>query len=69
MHTEPSTWPRVEAVLDQNGTARISIGGAPHTLTAATVDEARPQVVDLIAQQAAALGRPLRALVTDPQGQ
>lgn len=69
MHTEPSTWPRVEAVLDQNGTARINIGGAPHTLTADTVDDARPQVVNLIARQAAVLGRPLRALVTDPQGQ
>lgn len=67
--TPPASWPRVEATLDQDGSAHIVIGGIPHTIEAGTVDEARPQVVELIARQAAQLRRPLRALVTDPQGQ
>jgi MinD-like ATPase involved in chromosome partitioning or flagellar assembly len=66
---EAATWPRVEATLNPDGTAEVSIGGTVHTVTAATVDEARPQVVALIAQRAAQLGRPLRALTRDPAGE
>lgn len=67
--TEAATWPRVEATLNQDGTAEVSIGGTVHTVSAGSVDEARPQVVALIAQRAAQLGRPLRALTRDPEGE
>lgn len=66
---EAATWPRVEATLNPDGTAEVSIGGTVQTVAAATVDDARPQVVALIAQRAAQLGRPLRALTRDPAGE
>ena len=67
--TEAATWPRVEATLHEDGTAEVSIGGSVQTINANNVDEARPQVVALIAQRAAQLGRPLRALTRDPEGE
>lgn len=67
--TEAATWPRVEATLHEDGTAEVSIGGSVQTINAQNVDEARPQVVALIAQRAAQLGRPLRALTRDPEGE
>ena len=66
---EAATWPRVEATLHEDGTAEVSIGGSVQTINANNVDEARPQVVALIAQRAAQLGRPLRALTRDPEGE
>ncbi|MDO5645928.1 MAG: ParA family protein [Dermabacter sp.] len=66
---EVATWPRVQATLNPDGHAEVSIGGTLHTVTASTVDEARPQVVALIAQRAEQLGRPLRALTTEPDGE
>lgn len=66
--TPPASWPRVEATLDQDGSAHIVIGGIPHTIEAGIRHEARPQVVELIARQAAQLRLLLRAWVTDRRG-
>lgn len=67
--TEAATWPRVEATLHPDGSAQVSIGGNVHSISASTVAEARPKVVAIIAQRAAQLGRPLRALTRDPDGE
>ncbi|MFJ2521310.1 ATPase [Cellulosimicrobium cellulans] len=67
--TEAATWPRVEAMLNDDGTAEVSIGGTMHPIAAPSVDEARAQVVALLAHKATQLGRPLRALTRDPDGQ
>jgi MinD-like ATPase involved in chromosome partitioning or flagellar assembly len=67
--TEAATWPRVEATLHEDGTAEVSIGGNVRKLSATSVDEVRPQVIEVIAQRAAQLGRPLRVLSHDPEGE
>jgi len=67
--TEAATWPRVEAMLNGDGTAEVSIGGTLHPIAAPSVEEARVQVVALLADKATQLGRPLRALTRDPDGQ
>ncbi|WP_454044653.1 ATPase [Cellulosimicrobium sp. Marseille-Q8652] len=67
--TEAATWPRVEATLNDDGTAEVSIGGILHPIAASGVDEARVQVVSLVAHKATQLGRPLRAITRDPDGE
>ncbi|MBW9207951.1 AAA family ATPase [Mumia sp. zg.B17] len=67
--TEAATWPHVEVTLNPDGTGEVSIGGSVQKLAAAGVDQAREQVVALIAQRAAQLGRPLRTLSRDPDGE
>ncbi len=67
--TEAATWPRVEAMLNDDGTAEVSIGGTLHPIAAPSVEEARVQVVALLAHKATQLGRPLRAITRDPDGQ
>src|SRR5665647_2370671 len=67
--TEAATWPRVEATLNDDGTAEVSIGGTVHPIAAASLEEARAQVIALVAQKAGQLGRPLRALTRDPAGE
>ncbi|MBD5788355.1 ATPase [Cellulosimicrobium terreum] len=67
--TEAATWPRVEAMLNHDGTAEVSIGGTMHPIAASNVDEARVQVVSLVAHKATQLGRPLRAITRDPDGE
>lgn len=65
---EPTTWPRVEATLYDDGTAEVMIGGALHAIAAGDIEEARSQVVTTVAERAQQLGRPLRALTRDPAG-
>ncbi|NDR53544.1 AAA family ATPase [Actinomyces sp. 565] len=67
--TKPADWPRVEAIINADGTAEVSIGGRAHHFAADSIDAARPEVIALIAQHAAQLGRPLRAVTNDPDGQ
>jgi len=67
--TTPADWPRVEAIINADGTAEVSIGGRAHQIAADGIDAARPEVIALIAQHAAQLGRPLRAVTNDPDGQ
>lgn len=71
MTTQPpiADWPRVEAIVDNDGRANITIGGASHTLTANTLHDARAAVSAHVAQSAGKLGRPLRATMIDPVGQ
>lgn len=67
--TEAANWPRVEVTLDERGGADVLIGGTMHQVKAENVTDARRQVVDLIAQHAAQLGRPLKTVTKDPEGQ
>ena len=66
---EAATWPRVEATLRADGTAEVSIGGSVTPIEAGTVDDARAQVVGIVAERAAQLGRPLRVISRDPSGE
>ncbi|RAX21772.1 ATPase [Actinomyces sp. Z5] len=66
---QPADWPRVEARIHADGTADVLIGGKTHQIAAGSIDAARPQVIALVARHAAQLGRPLRAVTNDPDGQ
>lgn len=65
---EPASWPRVEATLNADGTAEVSIGGTITPITARSVEEARAYVTAIVAERAAQLGRPLRVTTRDPDG-
>lgn len=68
MSTNVAPWPIAEVTLTENGTATVSIGGIRHNIDAADLDEARAQIVELIAERAHQLGRPLRAITRGPDG-
>lgn len=68
--TEAATpWPRATATLNPDGTAQVSIGGTVTEVAADDVDEARSQVVAIVAARAQQLGRPLHVLTRDPAGE
>src|SRR5690606_3175968 len=67
--TGAATWPRIEATIHDDGTGEVSIGGSTHQVQAEDLPAARDQVRRLVADTARKLGRPVRAVMTDPDGQ
>ncbi|MEE1619730.1 MinD/ParA family ATP-binding protein [Brachybacterium sp. J153] len=65
----PSTWPHVAATLNPDGTAQLTISGSTTPIAGRSVDDARGQVLARITATAAKLNRPVRAEVTDPEGE
>lgn len=65
----PSTWPHVAATLNLDGTAQVTISGSTTPVRGRSVDDARGQVLARITATAAKLSRPVRAEVTDPDGE
>ena len=65
----PSTWPHVAATLNPDGTAQLAISGSITPIRGRSVDDARGQVIARITATAVKLSRPVRAEVTDPEGQ
>lgn len=65
----PSTWPHVAATLNPDGTAQLTISGSTTAIRGRSVDDARGQVLARITATAAKLNRPVRAEVTDPDGE
>lgn len=65
----PSTWPHVAATLNPDGTAQVTISGNTTPIRASSVNDARGQVLAHITATAAKLSRPVRAEVTDPDGE
>lgn len=65
----PSTWPHVAATLNPDGTAQLTISGRTTPIRGRSVDDARGQVLARITATAAKLNRPVRAEVTDPEGE
>src|SRR5690606_37468046 len=64
-----AAWPRIEATIHDDGTGEVSIGGSTHQVHAEDLPAARDQVRQLVADTARKLGRPVRAVMTDPDGQ
>lgn len=58
----------IEATVNADGTATVSIQGTIHEFTAATEAAARAQTVELVSKHAKQLGIPLRAVMHDDQG-
>ena len=66
--TETALWPRVEATLRSDATAEVNIGGQVHAVTGDEIEAARQKIIELVAAKAAELGRPLFAVMRDPDG-
>lgn len=62
-------WPRIAAWVADDGSVRLDVGGVvDEHARAASLDEARQLVRELLRAEAVQLGRPARAWITDPQG-
>ena len=70
MNTTPEAaqWPLAQAKINPDGTAHVTIGGTEETLTTSNMEEARARSVELLANRATQLGRPLRAVAEEPNG-
>lgn len=58
----------IEATVNKDGTATVSIQGTTHEFTAATEAAARAQTVELVSKHAMQRGTPVRAVMHDDQG-
>ena len=58
----------IEATVNADGTATVSIQGTTHEFTAATEAAARTQTVELVSKHAKQRGTALRAVMHDDQG-
>lgn len=65
----PNAFPKIDAHLSTDGTAKVFISGTPHDIAADDLPSARAEVVNLIAQTAKQLGRPVRVQTFGPDGQ
>jgi hypothetical protein len=66
---EVPRWPRLAAWVADDGSVRLDVGGVVEERGgAAELGEARGLVRELLRAEAAQLGRPARAWITDPQG-
>lgn len=69
MSTEAvASWPRVEAIIKDDGTGEVRIGGAVHAIHADNLASARKAAIELVAESAGKLGRRVRATMSDPEG-
>ena len=69
MSTAPAEWPKVEAIIKEDGTGEVRIGGSIHPIQTADLSAARAAAVEIVAAAAAKLGRNLRAAMSDPEGE
>ncbi|MFJ2509556.1 chromosome partitioning protein ParA [Arthrobacter citreus] len=69
MSTAPAEWPKVEAIIKEDGTGEVRIGGSIHPIQTADLSAARAAAVETVAGAAAKLGRSLRAAMSDPDGE
>lgn len=69
MSTAPAEWPKVEAIIKEDGTGEVRIGGTIHPIQTADLSAARAAAVEIVAGAAAKLGRNLRAAMSDPEGE
>lgn len=63
-----AAWPRVAAVIKDDGSGEVNISGKTHPVQAEDLPGARAAVVELVAETADKLGRSVRATMTDPEG-
>lgn len=69
MSTAPGEWPKVEAIIKEDGTGEVRISGSIHPIQTADLSAARASAVEIVAAAAAKLGRNLRAAMSDPEGE
>lgn len=69
METQALDFPRIHAVLRENGTGEVTINGTSHPIQADSEASVLGEALALIAHTAAQLGRPVKVTTTDPDGQ
>lgn len=69
MSNAPVEWPKVEAIIKEDGTGEVRIGGSIHPIQATDLSTARTAAVEIVAGAAQKLGRSLRAAMSDPDGE
>lgn len=65
----PNAFPKIDAHLSADGTAKVFISGARHDVEADSLDEARAEVLALVAQTAVSVNRPVRMNTFGPDGE
>src|SRR5690606_32089314 len=61
-------WPRIDAVVREDGTGEVTIDGTYHPISTGSLEEARVEVLRRVTENAARVGRPVRASATGPEG-
>ena len=61
-------WPRIDAIVREDGSGEVTIDGAFHPISTGSLEEARVEVLRRVAENAAQIGRPVRASATGPEG-
>jgi hypothetical protein len=61
-------WPRIDAIVREDGTGEVTIDGTFHPISAGSLEEARVEVLRRVTENAAQVGRPVRASATGPEG-
>lgn len=61
-------WPRIDAIVRDDGSGEVTIDGTFHPITASNLEEARVEVLRRVTENAAQIGRPVRASATGPEG-
>jgi MinD-like ATPase involved in chromosome partitioning or flagellar assembly len=61
-------WPRIDAIVREDGSGEVTIDGTFHPISAASLEEARVEVLRRVTENAARVGRPVRASATGPEG-
>ncbi|MEV4738555.1 hypothetical protein MRBLMX7_003689, partial [Microbacterium sp. LMX7-1.2] len=60
MTSEAANFPRIEALTHEDGTGALIVQGRRHDVTTPDVHQTRAQLMQLAADQARALGRPVK---------
>lgn len=61
-------WPRIDAIVREDGSGEVTIDGTFHPITTGSLEEARVEVLRRVTENAAEVGRPVRASATGPEG-
>lgn len=61
-------WPQIDAIVREDGSGEVTIDGAFHPITTGSLEEARVEVLRRVTENAAKIGRPVRASATGPEG-
>ncbi|GHH78915.1 ATPase [Promicromonospora soli] len=61
-------WPRIDAIVREDGSGEVTIDGTFHPIATGSLEEARVEVLRRVTENAAMVGRPVRASATGPEG-